>query len=334
MIVKSYIIEKNESTLDDYKSVLIYGENQGLREDLKNIIKKKNTDSEIINLFQDEIINNKNILFDETNNVSLFSTKKIIFVHEATDKIFNQIEEILAKPINDLKIIVLANTLEKKTKLRNIYEKNKKFAVVPCYLDNEMTLSFYINKQLKNIKGVNQEIINLLINNSNSDRKTISNEIKKIVSYGSKKEINYETVQKLINIKSDTAFSKIRDASLTGDKKKVNQLLSEVEFRNEDIFMYLYSLNTRVLKLYEIHNINKDVRDIELSIETLKMKIFWKDKPIFINQLKKWDIEKLQKILLKIGNIEQSLKTDSNIRNDIVLKDLLIKICGEASNSA
>lgn len=334
MIVKSYIIEKNESTLDDYKSVLIYGENQGLREDLKNIIKKKNTDSEIINLFQDEIINNKNILFDETNNVSLFSTKKIIFVHEATDKIFNQIEEILAKPINDLKIIVLANTLEKKTKLRNIYEKDKKFAVVPCYLDNEMTLSFYINKQLKNIKGVNQEIINLLINNSNSDRKAISNEIKKIVSYGSKKEINYETVQKLINIKSDTAFSKIRDASLTGDKKKVNQLLSEVEFRNEDIFMYLYSLNTRVLKLYEIHNINKDVRDIELSIETLKMKIFWKDKPIFINQLKKWDIEKLQKILLKIGNIEQSLKTDSNIRNDIVLKDLLIKICGEASNSA
>jgi DNA polymerase-3 subunit delta len=334
LIVKSYIIEKNESTLDDYKSVLIYGENQGLREDLKNIIKKKNTDSEIINLFQDEIINNKNILFDETNNVSLFSTKKIIFVHEATDKIFNQIEEILAKPINDLKIIVLANTLEKKTKLRNIYEKNKKFAVVPCYLDNEMTLSFYINKQLKNIKGVNQEIINLLINNSNSDRKAISNEIKKIVSYGSKKEINYETVQKLINIKSDTAFSKIRDASLTGDKKKVNQLLSEVEFRNEDIFMYLYSLNTRVLKLYEIHNINKDVRDIELSIETLKMKIFWKDKPIFINQLKKWDIEKLQKILLKIGNIEQSLKTDSNIRNDIVLKDLLIKICGEASNSA
>jgi DNA polymerase-3 subunit delta len=334
LIVKSYIIEKNESTLDDYKSVLIYGENQGLREDLKNIIKKKNTDSEIINLFQDEIINNKNILFDETNNVSLFSTKKIIFVHEATDKIFNQIEEILAKPINDLKIIVLANTLEKKTKLRNIYEKDKKFAVVPCYLDNEMTLSFYINKQLKNIKGVNQEIINLLINNSNSDRKTISNEIKKIVSYGSKKEINYETVQKLINIKSDTAFSKIRDASLTGDKKKVNQLLSEVEFRNEDIFMYLYSLNTRVLKLYEIHNINKDVRDIELSIETLKMKIFWKDKPIFINQLKKWDIEKLQKILLKIGNIEQSLKTDSNIRNDIVLKDLLIKICGEASNSA
>ena len=334
MILKSYIIEKNESTLDDYKSILIYGENQGLREELKNIIKKKNTDSEIINLFQDEIINNKNILFDETNNVSLFSTKKIIFVHEATDKIFNQIEEILAKPINDLKIIVLANTLEKKTKLRNIYEKNKKFAVVPCYLDNEMTLSFYINKRLKNVKGVNQEIINLLINNSNSDRKAISNEIKKIVSYGSKKEINYETVQKLINIKSDTAFSKIRDASLTGDKKKVNQLLSEVEFRNEDIFMYLYSLNTRVLKLYEIHNINKDVRDIELSIETLKMKIFWKDKPIFINQLKKWDIEKLQKILLKIGNIEQSLKTDSNIRNDIVLKDLLIKICGEASNSA
>ncbi len=188
MILKSYIIEKNESTLDDYKSILIYGENQGLREDLKNIIKKKNTDSEIINLFQDDIINNKNILFDETNNTSLFSAKKTIFIHEATDKIFNQIEEILAKPINDLKIIILASTLEKKSKLRSIFEKEKKLAVVPCYLDNEITLSFYINKQLKNIKGVNQEIINLLISNSNSDRKVISNEIKKIVSYGLKKK--------------------------------------------------------------------------------------------------------------------------------------------------
>ena len=118
---------------------------------------------------------------------SIFSENKLIILHETSDKIFSQLETIFAEPISNLKIVVLSNLLDKKSKIRNMYEKDKNLAVIPCYADNERSLSFYVNKRLREVKGANQEITNLIINNSNYDRKTISNELDKIESYSSKK---------------------------------------------------------------------------------------------------------------------------------------------------
>ena len=58
MILKSYIVEKNISSLNNYSSLLVYGENVGLKDDIKEIVKKENKDAEVINFFQDEIIKN------------------------------------------------------------------------------------------------------------------------------------------------------------------------------------------------------------------------------------------------------------------------------------
>tara|TARA_B100001093_G_C26766209_1_gene988001 strand:+ start:310 stop:1308 length:999 start_codon:yes stop_codon:yes gene_type:complete len=331
LILKSYIIEQNNKVLNDYNSILLYGENKGLIDDLKNIIKKINPSYEIINFFQEDLNGKEKILLNEINNTSLFSENKLIILHETSDKIFSQLEAIFAEPISNLKIVVLSNLLDKKSKMRNMYEKDKNLAVIPCYADNERSLSFYVNKRLREVKGANQEITNLIINNSNYDRKTISNELNKIESYSSKKPINYNVVEELINIKSDTNFSEIRDASLVGDKKKVNKLLGEVEFRNEDLFFYLNSLNNRVLRLYEIFSLNENINDLELTLETLKPKVFWKDKPKLTEQLKKWNAIRLQKVLKKVSKLELDFKTNNN-RNDIVFKRLLVNLCQEASN--
>ena len=61
MIIKSFIIEKDITHLEKYKYVLFYGENNGIKDDLKDKIKHKNKNAEIINLFQEEILQNKNI---------------------------------------------------------------------------------------------------------------------------------------------------------------------------------------------------------------------------------------------------------------------------------
>ena len=78
MILKSYIIEQNTSTLEKYKSVLFYGENTGLKDELKEKIKELNQKAENINFFQDEIIKNKDLLGNEIVNTSLFNDQKII----------------------------------------------------------------------------------------------------------------------------------------------------------------------------------------------------------------------------------------------------------------
>ena len=132
MILKSYIVEQNVEILKKYHSTLIYGENNGIKDDVQEKIKEKNRDSEIITLFESEISKN-NILYENTTNQSLFGEKKIIFIKEATDKILNEIEESVEKSNKEIQIYVFANNLEKKSRLRNFFEKHKNLAIFACF---------------------------------------------------------------------------------------------------------------------------------------------------------------------------------------------------------
>ena len=77
MIFKSYILEQSIETTNNTKIFLFYGENQGLKKEFKTNLRNQNKNQEILNLYQDEIIKNKNILINEVNNKSLFNEKKI-----------------------------------------------------------------------------------------------------------------------------------------------------------------------------------------------------------------------------------------------------------------
>ena len=304
-----------------------------MRDDFKEKIKKNNPTFEIINLFQEEVINNKNLLFDTINNTSLFNSKKLIFLHEVSDKIFRELEECTEKKIEDIKIFVLANILDKKSKLRNYFEKNKYLAALPCYKDNERTLFQNITEKLKGYEGLTPELINIIIKNSNLDRSIINNEIFKIKSFFLKKKINKKELNILLNIKITDDFGLVRDASLLGNKIKVNQLIGEIDFLPEDTFFFLNQISNRITKLLEIKHINQSINDHELAIETIKPKIFWKDKPIYLEQLKKWKPDELKTILNDVGNLELLMKKNSQVKNDILLKSLLVNICELANVS-
>ena len=93
MILKSFLIEKNISLLSKYNAILIYGENIGLKDDLKSEIKIFFKNTEYFNFNQDEIIRNPSLLGEQINNTSLFSKNKIIFINEVSDKIKDNIDE-------------------------------------------------------------------------------------------------------------------------------------------------------------------------------------------------------------------------------------------------
>ena len=333
MILKSYIIEKDSSSINNYTSLLFYGENDGLKEDIKSEIKKINKNAEIINLFQEEIIKNNSIVLKELNNLSLFSEKKILFIYEATDKIFRFIYEVLDKRSDQTKIFLYSRALDKKSKLRAHYEKDKDLGIVPCYHDNARTLSSYISIKLKNYGGLSQEIINLIMNNSNNDRRLINAEIVKIKNFYIKKKIDKESLVNLLNIKFDDDFNKIRDASLVGNKNKVNSLMGEIDFLPENTFFFLYNIGNRINKLLEIQEIMKSTGDSELALDSIQPKIFWKDKPIYIDQLKKWDKNNLEEALSAVAKVELLIKNTSTIRSDILIKNLLVSLCKSASKN-
>jgi len=333
VILKSYIVEQQPKLLKGYKSVLLYGENEGIKNDIKSKLKDLNKGSEIIIFFESEILKNNNILYKNIINESLFNETKIIFIHSASDKIFNEISESLVKVNNNVKIYIFSDSLDKKSKLRVLFEKEKNLAVFACYVDNERTLINYINKELIGYKGVTGELLNIIIGNSGSNRKIIQNEIVKIKNFFLEKKINKNDLIEILNIKSDTRFEEIRDNALIGKKDKINKLLSTIDLQNEDSLFYLNNINYRILNLIEIQKNSKILNDYENALENFKPQIFWKDKPMYVLQLKKWSLEKLNRIAQKICQTEILMKKNSDINNEIVIKELVISLSKEASTS-
>ena len=332
MILKSYIVEQNLEILNSYQGTLIYGENIGIKDDIKQALKDKNKNTEIITFFEDEILKNKNILYQNVFNESLFSEKRIIFILGASDKIHNIILECLEKEDNNIKIYIFSEKLENRSKLKDLFGKSKKLAIFPCYKDNERSLINYINKELREFKGLSGEIINLIISNSNMDRKVVLSEIMKIKMFFLEKKINKEEILEILNVKSDTSFDEIRDGALYGEKKKINKLLSEIEIQNEDTFFYLNNLSFRIMKLQEIIKLSNNNKDkYEETIEKMKPPIFWKDKPIVMQQVKKWSLDGLDFLTREIGETEALIKKNSYLRNDIVVKELIINLTNKAS---
>ncbi len=332
MIYKSYLIEKNFKSLDKHKLTLFYGENNGLKTDFKELIKTNNQEIEILNMHQDEIISNNNILFDEIINKSLFGDKKIIVIEKAGEKILKIIEDIIDK-IDDTKIYIFTDSLEKKSKLRSYFEKSKELGICACYNDNEITIRKIIEKKLSKHKGLTTEIINLIINNTNLNRDKVNNEVEKINSYFHKKNLDINELDILLNARISDDFNLLKDEALNGNKINTNKLLSDTVFETENNVMYLNIINQRIRRLVEINNFKEQDKNVEKIIESLRPPIFWKDKPNVINQSKKWSKEKVTKILKKTYQTEIELKSNSTIRKDLLIKKLIVDICATANSA-
>ena len=94
----------------------------------------------------------------------------------------------------------------------------------------------------------------------------------------------------------------------------------------------IISRDNRLKLLLEIQSINKSIDDTELAMNSLKPKIFWKDRPVYIEQLKRWNVEMLEQALSLTSETEIIMKKNSLIRSDLLIKKLLVSLCGQFSS--
>ena len=326
MILKSFEIENNIQKIEQYNFILIYGENIGLKETLKKKIISFNKKTEIINLYQEDINKNKNVILDEVKNISLFSEEKLIIINQTSENILAELENILDGK-EKIKIILIADVLDKKSKLRATFEKKNNMAIIPCYNDNDITLRKLIQNELGGFKNLNPNIVNIILNYSNLNRKTVLNNLEKIKTFYENKIISDDTLETLLNSDRNELFENIRDAALIGDKTKLNSLLNNFAFTNDDTFVYLNKINYKLIKLLEIHKENNKHSDFNITITKMRPPIFWKDKPIYLNLLKKWHISSVLEALTYLGKIEVKLKKNSTLNGITIVKNAITNIC-------
>ena len=323
MIIKAYEHQKIKKIKNNI--FLFYGENDGYKNYVTKDIFIDNYKGNIERFDESEILNNFENFISSLINKSFFDELKLILISRVSEKIIKLIDELLDRKINDVTIVLNTNNLEKKSKLRTIFEKDKNLICVPFYKDDNRTLIQLANNFFKNNKiHISQEIINLIVERSSGDRINLNNELNKISLFLLNKEkINIEDVIKLTNLAENYSISELADNCLSKNIKKINKIFNENVFSVDDCILIVRTLLSKSKRLFEIKKINSSNKNIEQIISNYKPPIFWKDKEIVKNQVSKWNLKDAEKLIYKIHDIELMIKknyySSLNIVSDFII---------------
>ncbi len=337
MIIKSYEILRNQSNFLKYNLLLLYGENNGLKKDIAESIKRalshNSTRVEFLLFYENEITNNEENFYNSIYSGSLFGNKRIITIGNATDKIIKQIKDIADKSPDNITLIIFADLLEKKSKLRNFFETNTKTLCIPCYLDSEKDLEIIANTELKkNSINLSRESINLLVEKSNSDRNNLKNEIEKIVAFSiNKKNLEIDEIKSIINFSGEHKSDNFINECLCGNIFQYKKILSELYINTANQMFFLRILSNKIHRLLNMKELEKNHSNLDNLMNTSKPPIFWKEKPMVKKQLTIWSLNDLKSIIYEINDTEVLCKKNPQISN-IIFFNFFTKLCKKANN--
>ena len=275
----------------------------------------------------------KKNFFNNILSKSFFENEKLIIINRVTDKIKNIIEEIIEKQINDLVIVLKANTLEKKSKIRSLFEKNKNTICVAFYEDNNQTLSTIIDGFFRERKiPISQQAINLIVNRCRGDRQNLKNELSKIENFiKDKNTINIQDLLKLTNLAENYNVSELVDHCLAKNKNRTIHILNENNYSLEDCILIIRTFLLKTKRLVKLCSELEQTKNIDTTMSNFKPPIFWKEKEIVRQQLKNWSYKDAKDLIFQTNEVELLIKKYSNSSINI-LSDFIIQKSSPLNN--
>ena len=324
MICKFYEVGKNKKKINFY---LFYGENEGQKIDVIKSNFNEFTQENTFKYNEKEVIENKQLLLESIYSRSFFESEKLILISEVTDKIFNLIEQIISDNVSDVKIILIAKRLDKKSKIRNLFEKEKIALIVPFYEDSPQALITIAKKILTENKiNLSQENLNLIIERAQGDRINLKNELQKIVLLSKdKKKIDFNDISKLTNLSENYSANELVDNCLCKNKKKTLNILNENIPSSEDNILILRTFLNKLKRLRKLRLSLRETNNVDQTINAFKPPIFWKDKDIVKQQIKIWELDDIETFIVDLNNTESLIKKNPQVSNQIINNMILDK---------
>ena len=311
MILKYF--ELNKINFNKSNFLLFHGKNEGYkREEIKKISEKLRI--KVTDYDEKQILENTDNFFEKSLNKSFFNEREMILIDRCSDKIIKVVENLVEKGVTDIIFIFNSEILDKKSRLRNIFEKSKNQLIsIAFYPDTNEILLRLAHQLFKEKKiSLSNEFINVIVDKCSGDRKNLFNEIEKIQLYlKDKKSITSDEIFKLINLSENHSINDLINNCLAKKQKKIFSILNDNIFSYEDCIIIIRTLLKKAKILLNLINEFNSNNDINKTINNAKPPIFWKDKNIIKDQINSWSVEKIKNLIIEINDIELQIKKNS-----------------------
>lgn len=320
-------------------SYLIYGENYGLQSYLCEKITTeflKSSSNPVTTIdYSDSSQSHSATLNTESFNFDFIQEKKVIKIRSVNQKTLGDLKAVFLKKnlINpDVLIIVLAESLDTKSALRSLYESEDYLGSVACYQENQSDLVKFIKNELdlKKIKYA-PDVPPLIYSLTDGSRLEILSEIEKIslISSSSETIIDAQIISDLIGDPGSYAIEKIIDNIGIG---KTEIVIFDLENAINDDFNMFGFIRMSLIHFGKIRKIIENISRGSTPDEEIKNnRIFFKRADIYKRQLLTLDIKKVDNIIEKFVNLEDSLKNIPSDTVNNVASIYIAKICNYVS---
>ena len=311
MIIKNFELERiKKSNLYLY---LFYGQNEGLKKEVLENCFIKNFKGLVEKYEEKEVIENQEEIYSKIFNKSLFEKEKIILISRTSDKIVNFIGRILEKNVSDIKIICFSEILEKKSKLRNLFEKDSKLICIPFYADDNKKLTQLCGDFFKKINvPISREILNIIVDKCQGDRNNLNRELDKVEMFiDGNTNFDISDILKLINLSENYTVSELVDSCLSKNIKNTAKILNENNYTNDDCILILRTMLNKTKRLIKLRDDYDVTKNLDSTVSNFRPPIFWKDKDVIKKQLLKWDKKNSSELIFEINELEKLIKKNS-----------------------
>ena len=311
MIIKNFELEKIKKS--NLSLFLLYGQNEGLKKEVLENCFIKNFKGLIEKYDEKEVIENQDEMHSKIFNKSLFEKEKIILISRTSDKIVNFIEIILEKNVSDIKIICLSEILERKSKLRNLFEKNSNLMCIPFYADDNKKLTQLCGNFFKKINvPISREILNIIVDKCQGDRNNLNQELGKVEMFiNGNTNVKVSDILKLISLSENYTVSELVDSCLSKNVKDTAKILNENIYTNDDCMLILRTMLNKTKRLIKLRDDYDVTKNLDSTVSNFRPPIFWKDKDVIKKQLLKWDKKDSSELIFEINELEKLIKKNS-----------------------
>lgn len=298
------------------RAILVYGPDSGLVKERsaamgKSIVDDLNDPFNVAVLTASSLADDPARLMDEAMAMSMMGGGRLIRVEDASDKLTTLLKDYLAAPSAENLVILEAGELGPKSSLRMLFEKSDSAAAIPCYVDDERSVSTMTRQTLsENGYSIQPDALSWFAMNVAGDRMRVRAEIDKLMLYMGtvSKNIN---VQDVLAICGEAGAQSIDDLiyAIGGGKTEValftyNKLLAEGVFS----IQILRFLQNHFRRLHYTKTLARSGFDIDDAMKKLQPPVFFKNADSFKAQVRKLSEAKLLSILNRLSQVEAQMK--------------------------
>ncbi len=326
---------------DKIHAILVYGPEESLIRERaailgKTVVQDLSDPFNVTVLQGPDIAEDPARLNDEARAISMFGGRRLLRIENATDKNTASLKDYLGTANKDALIVLEAGALGPRSSLRKLFETVDNAVALPCYAEDERSILVFI-KELCDEKGMalNADAGAFLAQSLAGDRGRARSEIEKLSLYkgAEKTPVTLDEAQQCCGDSTTQNFDTLCYALSGRDAEKSLRALDEMSAENVQPVAMLRILMNHFRRLHMTKCRMGEGESLESIMNSFQPRIFFKYEDAFRTQISRWPKDSLERVLLRLLDLEARSKT-SSAPMPLLMPRTALEICGAVKKSA